>query len=91
MEKEKVNEIVLVGGSTRIPGVQDLLRNYFNGRSLCNAIDPDEAVAMGAAIQAAIIVEADPMFKQILLVDVLPLSLGIAVGGKQMDVLMPSN
>jgi len=91
MEKEKVNEIVLVGGSTRIPGVQDLLRNYFNGRSLCNAIDPDEAVAMGAAIQAAIIVEADPMFKQILLVDVLPLSLGIAVGGKQMDVLMPKN
>jgi len=91
MSKSEVDEVVLVGGSTRIPGVQSLLREYFDGKELCNSIDPDEAVASGAAIQAAIIVEADPIFKEILLVDVLPLSLGIAVGGKQMDVLMPKN
>jgi len=55
ISKSNIDEIVLVGGSTRIPKVQELLSNYFNGKELCKSINPDEAVAYGAAVQAAIL------------------------------------
>ncbi len=55
MEKESVDETVLVGGSTRIPKVQELIQHYFQGKELCKSINPDEAVASGAAVEAAIL------------------------------------
>ena len=75
ISKSEVDEIVLVGGSTRIPKVQSLLSSFFNGKKLCKSINPDEAVAYGAAVQAAILagVEND-VTKDILLLDVCPLS-----------------
>ena len=54
-DKSKIDEIVLVGGSTRIPRIQRLIRDYFNGKELCKSVNPDEAVAYGAAVQAAIL------------------------------------
>lgn len=76
-DKGNVDEIVLVGGSTRIPKVQQLLQDYFNGKELNKSINPDEAVAYGAAIQAAILSGAkDKKLLDILLLDVTPISLG---------------
>ena len=80
MSKNDVHEIVLVGGSTRIPKVQELIRGFFNGREPCKSVNPDEAVAYGAAIQAAILHgHGDAVTKGIVLLDVTPLSLGIEV------------
>eukprot|EP00245_Coleochaete_scutata_P002680 TRINITY_DN1364_c0_g1_i1.p1 TRINITY_DN1364_c0_g1~~TRINITY_DN1364_c0_g1_i1.p1 ORF type:complete len:653 (-),score=188.83 TRINITY_DN1364_c0_g1_i1:350-2308(-) len=92
MDKGQVHEIVLVGGSTRIPKVQQLLQDYFNGKELCKSINPDEAVAYGAAVQAAILSgETSEKVKDVLLVDVTPLSLGLETAGGVMTVLIPRN
>jgi molecular chaperone DnaK (HSP70) len=79
MDKSTVHQIVLVGGSTRIPKVQQLLSEFFEGRVLNKEINPDEAVAYGAAVQGAILSGASDQTKEILLLDVAPLSLGIEV------------
>jgi L1 cell adhesion molecule like protein len=84
LDKKAIDDVVLVGGSTRIPRIQQLISNYFNGKELCKSINPDEAVAYGAAVQAAILSDAiDPENKmgEILLLDVAPLSLGIETAG----------
>jgi L1 cell adhesion molecule like protein len=92
IDKSKVNEVVLVGGSTRIPKVQQLLQDFFNGKELNKSINPDEAVAYGAAVQAAILGGAkDKKLEDILLLDVTPLSLGLETAGGVMTVLIPRN
>jgi L1 cell adhesion molecule like protein len=78
-----------VGGSTRIPKVQQLLKQYFNGKELCRSINPDEAVAYGAAIQAAILSGEDMGDLDVLVTDVTPLSLGIQTAGGVMTKLIP--
>ncbi|XP_074270764.1 heat shock cognate 70 kDa protein-like, partial [Silene latifolia] len=90
MEKSDVHDIVLVGGSTRIPKVQQLLQDYFDGKELCRSINPDEAVAYGAASHAAILA-GDGDLRDIVLVDVTPLSLGIENYDKSMHVIIPRN
>jgi L1 cell adhesion molecule like protein len=92
IDKSKVHDIVLVGGSTRIPKIQKLLSEFFNEKELCKSINPDEAVAYGAAVQAAILsgVESESLNK-ILLVDVTPLSIGIETAGNVMTVMIPRN
>ena len=92
MDKRSVDDIVLVGGSTRIPKVQSLLSNFFNGKELCKSINPDEAVAYGAAIQAAILsgIQTDKLEGK-LLIDVAPLSLGLETAGGVMTTLIPRN
>merc|ERR1719419_1884521 len=71
--KAQIHEIVLVGGSTRIPKIKQLLQNYFNGKELCNSVNPDEAVAYGAAIQAAILKgDKSEAVQDLLLLDVAP-------------------
>lgn len=92
VSKGEVHEIVLVGGSTRIPKVQKMLSDYFNGKELCKNINPDEAVAYGAAVQAAILGgNGDAKTDSILLLDVTPLSIGIEVQGTMNHVLIPRN
>ena len=90
LSKSDVNEVVLVGGSTRIPKIQELLSNFFNGKDLCKSINPDEAVAYGAAVQAAILSGTrDEKLDQLILLDVTPLSLGVETAGGIMTNLIP--
>jgi len=92
IDKGRVDEIVLVGGSTRIPKVQQLLQDFFNGKSLNKSINPDEAVAYGAAIQAAVLGGTkDKKLEDILLLDVTPLSLGLETAGGVMTKLIERN
>ena len=90
MEKSDINDVVLVGGSTRIPRIQELLSQYFNGKELNKSINPDEAVAYGAAVQAAILSgNGDDKLDGLLLLDVTSLSLGVETAGEVMTVLIP--
>lgn len=92
MDKSHIDEIVLVGGSTRIPKIQSLLSDYFDGKELSKSINPDEAIANGAAVQAAILSgNATGDADDILLIDVTPLSLGLETSGEIMTVLIPRN
>ncbi|KAL6177027.1 hypothetical protein ACLB2K_053659 [Fragaria x ananassa] len=88
--KEKVAEIVLVGGSTRIRKLQQLLQDFFYGKDLCKSINPEEAVAYGAAVQAAVLSGKDEKLRDVLLLD-LTLSLGLEAAEGKMTVLIPRN
>jgi len=91
MSKDRVHDVVLVGGSTRIPKIQAMLSEFFNGKAVNKSINPDEAVAYGATVQAAILTGADRggRLDEVLLMDVAPLSLGLETAGGVMTALVP--
>jgi endoplasmic reticulum chaperone BiP len=90
MKKSEVDEVVLVGGSTRIPKVQQLIKDFFNGKEPNRGINPDEAVAYGAAVQGGILGGEDSdVLNQVLLIDVTPLTLGIETVGGVMTKVIP--
>ncbi|XP_051899723.1 heat shock 70 kDa protein 1 [Pristis pectinata] len=92
LDKSQIHEIVLVGGSTRIPKIQKLLQDFFNGRELNKSINPDEAVAYGAAVQAAILMgDKSENVQDLLLLDVAALSLGLETAGGVMTALIKRN
>ncbi|KAF5463431.1 hypothetical protein F2P56_019346 [Juglans regia] len=91
IDKNSVHDVVLVGGSTRIPKIRELLQEFFDGKELCKRINPDEAVAYGAAVQAANLDSESGIVPNILCLDVTPLSLGLETAGGVMSVLIPRN
>mmetsp|Transcript_20689 Transcript_20689/g.29096 ORF Transcript_20689/g.29096 Transcript_20689/m.29096 type:complete len:646 (+) Transcript_20689:99-2036(+) len=92
MSKNDVHEVVLVGGSTRIPKIQAIIKEFFNGKEPCKSVNPDEAVAYGAAVQASILGGQDnASTRDILLIDVAPLSLGIETAGEVMTKIIDRN
>ena len=92
MSKQDIHDIVLVGGSTRIPKIQQLLKDYFGGKELCQSINPDEAVAYGAAVQGAILKGTNSeKLDQVILLDVTPLTLGVETAGGVLTPLIKRN
>jgi L1 cell adhesion molecule like protein len=92
VSKSEVAEIILVGGSTRIPKIQSMLKDFFNGKDLCKSVNPDECVAYGAAIQAAILSGVkDEKIDDIIMIDVIPLSVGLETAGGMMTKLIEKN
>ena len=91
MSKDQIHEIVMVGGSSRIPKIRELLTNYFNGKKLNDSVHPDEAVAYGAAVQAHILTGGSEKVESIILLDVAPLSLGLETAGGIMTPLIKRN
>ena len=92
ISKSEVDEIIMVGGSTRVPKIQSLLSDFFGGKTLCKSVNPDECVAYGAAVQAAILSGVkDEKINEILLIDVIPLSVGLETAGGIMTKLIERN
>jgi L1 cell adhesion molecule like protein len=91
IDKSSIDDVVLVGGSSRIPKVQNLLQNFFTGKDIFKSINPDEAVAYGAAVQAALLSKGIKTVPNMTLQDVIPLSLGTSVRGDIMSIVIPRN